>query len=409
MAAFDRVAKFANDPIETDCGKNPGAPNPSLNPSETSDSDALYYVTKALNMSKLVAILISVAFSMTSASAQPYRSAFQPDEMDDRPVGMPNEVMVLGTPHLSELPDNFRIEMVDPLVDRLVTWQPTAIAVESHSGLLCDTMRRQAWRHGDAYNQWCSFDPTPYEKATGFNVIAANEQAERMLAEWPENPSAEERRRLAAVFLAAGEPASAQVQWLRLPISERRADEFLNDDMVSYLTARETSRSESTIATRVAAQVGLERIFQVDDQAFYAGPDPDEDAYAAAITAVWDNPATDQRRTAYDALFAKLGQPGAFLDMYRAFNDPAEAALIYASDFGAALQDPSEEGFGRRYLSYWEARNVRMVANIREALGRKPGTRMLAIVGASHKPYYEAYLEQMRDVALVDVMALLRD
>lgn len=360
-------------------------------------------------MSKLVTILISVALSMTPASAQTYRSAFQPDEMDDRPVGMQNEVVVLGTPHLRELPDNFRIEMIDPLVERLVAWRPTAIAVESHSGLLCDTMRRQAWRHGHAYNQWCSFDPAPYGEATGLNVIAANEKAERLLAEWPENPSVAQRRHLAAVFLAAGEPYSAQVQWLRLPVNERQTDRFLTNDMVAYLTTLETGRTEGTIATRVAAQVGLERIYQVDDQAFYAGQEPDQNAYGAAISAAWDNPATDKRRNAYNALFANLGQPGAFFEMYRAFNNPAEAALIYDSDFGAALQDPSEEGFGRRYLSYWEARNLRMVANIREALGRKPGTRMLAIVGASHKPYYEAYLEQMRDVALVDVMPLLRN
>ena len=51
--------------------------------------------------------------------------------------------------------------------------------------------------------------------------------------------------------------------------------------------------------------------------------------------------------------------------------------------------------------------HLRMVANIREVLGRQPGTRMLAIVGASHKGYYEAYLKQMRDVALIDVTPLL--
>ena len=48
-----------------------------------------------------------------------------------------------------------------------------------------------------------------------------------------------------------------------------------------------------------------------------------------------------------------------------------------------------------------------MVANMREVLGRQAGTRMLAIVGASHKGYYEAYLKQMRDAELVDVMPLL--
>jgi len=49
-----------------------------------------------------------------------------------------------------------------------------------------------------------------------------------------------------------------------------------------------------------------------------------------------------------------------------------------------------------------------MVANIREVLGRNPGTRLLAIVGASHKGYYEAYLSQMRDVTLIDVLPVLR-
>ncbi len=346
---------------------------------------------------------------MSSAFAQTYRPSFQPDDMTDRPVGAANEVMVLGTPHLHELPDNFQIEMIDPLVDRLVEWRPTAIATEYSSGLLCDTMRRQAWRYGNAYKKWCDFDPTPYGEATGLNVNAANEEAERLLADWPESPPAQQRRRLAAIFLAAGEPNSALVQWLRLPTNERRADDFLTQDMAAYLTAKETRRSEGTIAARVAARVGLERTYEVDDQAFYAGSEPDQEAYAAAIMAAWDNSATAQRLEAYDTLFDNLGQPGAFFEMYRAFNDPSEADLIYASDFGAALQDPSDEGFGRRYLSYWETRNLRMVANIREVLGRHPGTRMLAIVGASHKPYYEAYLEQMRDVELVDVMPLLHE
>jgi hypothetical protein len=353
--------------------------------------------------------VIALVFGMSAAFAQTYRPAFQPDEMTDRPVGTANEVMVLGTPHLHELPDNFQIEMVDPLVDRLVEWRPTAIATESSSGLLCDTMRRQAWRYGDAYEKWCDFDPAPYGESTGLDVSAANEQVERLLADWPESPSAQQRRRLAATFLAAGEPLSALVQWLRLPSNERRADDLLTQDMTAYLAAKETRRSEGTIAARVAALVGLERTYGVDDQAFYAGPEPDEEAYVAAIMAAWDNPASAERREAYDTLFNNLGQPGAFFEMYRAFNDPSEADLIYASDLGAVLQDPSDEGFGRRYLSYWETRNLRMVANIRKVLGRRPGTRMLAIVGASHKPYYEAYLEQMRDVQLVDVMPLLRN
>jgi hypothetical protein len=359
---------------------------------------------------RAILTFFALLFGMSSASAQTYRSAFQPDEMDDRPVGAANEVMVLGTPHLRELPESFEPEMVEPLVARLIEWRPTAIASERHSGLLCDTMRRQPTRHEESFEKWCTFDPTPFGQATGYDVIAANAEAERMLGDWPANPPPEMRRNLAAIFLAAGEPTSALVQWLRLPANEREASGLLTEEMAAYLTDRIDSKSEGNlIAARVAAEVGLERLYSVDDQAFYVGEQSiDDDAYVAAIMAAWDNPTSKARREKEEALVANLGQPGALLEMYRVYNSPSWATTVYASDFGAALQDPSAEAFGRRYLAYWEARNLRMVANIREVLGRKAGTRMLAIVGASHKPFYEAYLEQMRDVQLVDVMPLLR-
>ena len=51
-------------------------------------------------------------------------------------------------------------------------------------------------------------------------------EAERLLADWPAEPTAAQRRHLAAVFLAGGEQASALVQWLRLPATERRAGDW---------------------------------------------------------------------------------------------------------------------------------------------------------------------------------------
>lgn len=46
--------------------------------------------------------------------------------------------------------------------------------------------------------------------------------------------------------------------------------------------------------------------------------------------------------------------------------------------------------------------------NIRDVLTARPGIRMLVIVGASHKGYLEAYLQQMHDVRIVDAAPLLR-
>jgi len=354
--------------------------------------------------------LLFIALMLVGANpilAQTNHLAFEPSKLQDEKVGMPNEVVVLGTPHLSQLPDNFRVEMVQPLIRRLVEWNPTAIAVEENSGLLCDKMRRMPERYGQAITSYC-FDPSIATSVTGLDVAAANAKVETMLAELGVNPKPETRRELAAVFLAAGEPGSALVQWLRLPERERHADDILNEALVSLLRQRAARRNETDlVAARVAAAAGLERLWSVDDQSTYIGELPDEDAYGKAVMAAWDNPATKAQAQEADALEAGLDRPDGLLTMYRTYNAPSYAAVKYQSDFGAALVEPSPEGYGRRYVAYWETRNLRMVANMREVLGRQPGTRMLAIVGVSHKGYYEAYLAQMRDVKLVDVMPLL--
>ena len=214
------------------------------------------------------------------------------------------------------------------------------------------------------------------------------------------------------LFLAAGEPGSALVQWLRLPLGERRAGDGLNDELVRALEKARVRRNETDlVAAPLAARLGLERLWSVDDHSADTpgSSDPAEQkAYADAIGRAWDNPATRARRAESERLEKNLMRPDGLLVMYRAYNAPGLPALIYRSDFGAALGEPSRQGFGRQYVGYWETRNLRMVANMRDVLGRQPGTRMLAIVGASHKGYYEAYLSQMHDVRLVDAAAILR-
>jgi pheromone shutdown protein TraB len=119
-------------------------------------------------------------------------------------------------------------------------------------------------------------------------------------------------------------------------------------------------------------------------------------------------PATARRKKMDEERDAGIGTPGGVMKMYRAMNDRSEDKLIYDSDFGAALEEPSPQQFGRGYVAYWETRNLRMAANIREAIGLHPGSRTLVIVGASHKGYLEAYLNQMHDVRIVDALQVLR-
>jgi hypothetical protein len=358
---------------------------------------------------------IHLLVSMTlcgAAAAQDYRPDFDPSRLKGPVAGPLSEVLVLGSPHLSQLPKDLQPAAVHPaaiqsVIDRLARWQPHAIAIESLSGVQCEFMRQNPRRYRDSMDPYCH-DTTAARTATGLDVMQATTEAETMLASWPQAPSAAQRRRLAAVLLAGGERGSALVQWLRLPAAERRTGDGLDAALVQQLQALETRPDERMmIGARLAARLGHERLFPMDDHTADSAMD-DRKAFGDALAKAWGNPATRQRFDADKVSYARLDSPDGLLQLYREDNAPGQGELIFRSDFGAAMNEPSPQRFGRQYLRYWETRNLRMAANIRDAMGTRPGERMLVIVGASHKGYLEAYLHQMHDVRVVDAAPLLR-
>ncbi|MGF6419567.1 hypothetical protein ABH900_003077 [Stenotrophomonas sp. AN71] len=359
---------------------------------------------------RLASFLILGLCSTSALAADPaYRPSFHPDQLKGPPVGRPNEVLVLGTTHLAGLPKTFQPALLEPLLQRLVAWKPELVATEDLSGLQCDFMRRNPARYAESVSTYC-FETATAQAATGLDVPAANAEVERRLAAWPKQPSPAQRRHLAALLLAAGERGSAQVQWLRLPAAERRDGDGLSPALVEILDKGLTRRNETNlIAAEVAARLGHERLWAVDDHtADSPAPAEDEAAANTAITGAWNNAHTAARKQLDERLVAGLDKPGGVMALYREYNSPAAAAIAYDSDFGATLVEPSAKAFGRMYVGYWETRNLRMVANMRDVLGQHPGSRMLAIVGSSHKGYYEAYLNQMHDVQLVGSDEVLR-
>ena len=68
----------------------------------------------------------------------------------------------------------------------------------------------------------------------------------------------------------------------------------------------------------------------------------------------------------------------------------------------------TQQLYGRQYLAWWESRNLKMVGNIRSTFAARPDSRVLVIVGATHKGYFDAYLNMMQDVRLVDAMQFLK-
>jgi len=270
-------------------------------------------------------------------------------------------------------------------------------------------LRRYGDYYSDAAESYC-LNPGTAQKALGIDMIAATRKIKERLADWPGNPAPADRRQLAMLFLAGGESASALVQWLRLPDGERREGNGLDSGAVVQLDKLMNRRNENyLIAAILAARLGLERVYAIDDHSSDAvnASISGDAGYGEALQRAWDNPATARRLAETKRLEATLDADGV-LALYRAYNRPDAAETVYESDFGAALAEPSPQNYGRRYAGSWEVRNLRMVANIRAAIAAHPGSRTLSIVGASHKGYFEAYLNMMHDVRLVDAETLLK-
>jgi hypothetical protein len=298
--------------------------------------------------------------------------------------------------------------LFEPLVAKLADFQPDLVAIESLSGAQCDYLRTYGFAYEGTAGQYCP-DPSAARAQLKLVGAAAERELEEMLSTG-RSLLPVQRRRLVALFLAAGEPASACVQWLRLPPSERIADATLTPELIAQLDRKLSRRSEDTlIAIPLAVKLGLERLYPVDDHTGDRATGPiDESIWQSDMTRVWKNPYADARHRLDAQALDRAAANGDMLGWYVWSNSTQAARLAVASDFAAAAGDAGAQRTGRAYLAYWETRNLRMVANIREIVGRSRADKVLVIVGASHKPYYERYLGMTSDINLVPTEALLK-
>jgi hypothetical protein len=348
-------------------------------------------------------ILLEFVAAQSFAAGTP---AFDPRLHKGEIVGEPAQILVLGSPHLSQLPETIDPKLLEPLLARLAEFRPDVITVEALSGEECDTLRRFKAQHGTAWDDYC-WPTDEFEKETGLSAPAAITEVDKTLASWPAKPSAAQRRRLAMLFIAANERASAMVQWLRLSPEERKVGDGLTPAMIEILERKGKKPNETyAVGAALAARLGLDRVYQTDDHiADTADTDPD---YGKAIQQAWRAAPTPTVKVEFDRRSAHLPDSAALLALYRFLNDPDTQKATIASDMGRNAKWPSAKHYGRQYLSWWENRNLRMAANIRGAYQAKPDARVLVIVGSTHKGYLDAYLDMMQDVRLVDAMQFLK-
>ena len=330
------------------------------------------------------------------------RAGVDLSKLDENMVGPRTEILVLGTVHLSEQKD-FDAKALEPVLDKLAAFKPGFITTEDISGEQCDLAVRHATVYGDDY---CASTEVA-KAATGLEIPAAIAAVNATLAAWPAKPAPADRRHLAALFLAAGERPSAYVQWLQLPPAEQRTGDGLDDALVQMLKAVKTRNNESyQIAARLAARLGLERVYPVDDHTGDNHHIADRKAFGQSIEQAWKID-----RAQLDALERQeetLMKADDLLQLYRHINHPDALTVLADANVRPALGAASPQHYPQIWVSGWEIRNLRMVGNILEVVRDRPGSRVLSIVGASHKPWFDGWLGQMSGVEVVDAQEVLR-
>ncbi len=342
-------------------------------------------------------------------SLQPATPGIDFSGVQDPLGGEPTQALVLGSPHLRQLPEGaFEPGHISLVLDRLEAFGPDIIAIEAIDGRGCDALRRYDALHSGVADRYC-FDPAPALEALGLSFPEAVAGMEAALADFPEAPTAQQRREFALLFFAAGEPWSAAVQWAYLADGERVAADGVSAALADRFTRLTQSFNENNqIGVRLAVRLGLERLHAMDDHSADIIQHRAPDTLGPVIQSVWQTnvPGTDEMRAEAQGY---LGSAERMVAGYRFINSPAYQQMTINNDFGLAAATPDEDAVARHYVAWWQTRGLRMAANVVEAAGNEPGAQVLIITGASHKAYFDAYLDQMQDWQLVSVDAVLHD
>lgn len=341
---------------------------------------------------------------LTACCLQPASAASKADlaALDRDMTGTRTQILVLGTVHLSELPAGFNPEKLDPLLARLAVFKPDIITIEALSGEECDLALRHPAKYGQDY---CASTQVA-QTATGLDLPSAMARLTSLLSTLPATPTAAQRRQLAATMLAANDRASAFVQWLQLPKSEQRAADGLDQSLVELLQAISKRNNENyQLAARLAARLGHQRVYATDNHTGDNIAYTDRDAFGREVMAAWaaGKAALDARETQV----AALQQQADLLPLYRYINQPAHLQVLAEVNVSAALRAKSSSGYPQMWVSGWDIRNLRMVANIAETFREQPGARVLSVVGVSHKPWFDQWLGQLQGVEVVDTLTVI--
>jgi uncharacterized protein YjbJ (UPF0337 family) len=326
------------------------------------------------------------------------------------------QVLILATPHLASLGDQFNSAMLSKVLAVLERYQPTVIGVEA---LTPDNLFVMDTRSGEYSGVADQFVGKARELAgtardkLGIDLGESQGRVRKLIDALDPEPTGHQRAELALAYLAADEWVSALLQWSYVNDPEaQELAKLMPVEIVKYLDAKINEPNEiSSLGVVLASKLGLQHVAQIDDHL-------DKDVFLEIADELGRQLVTTDAyaELAKNPHFAETAQrqqdaieSGDLLPLYRWMNSPEYARADVDAQFHLLFRTQLASGLDRERSALWEVRNLNIASHIRRSTAKHPGGRMLVVIGAGHKPFLDLYLGQMMDVKVVQLEQFLAE
>lgn len=318
----------------------------------------------------------------------------------------------MGTPHLKNIEDKFSPSLLDSLINVLEEYNPDAIGLEEISGGQVAHMKRRGG-HYNSTVQYFGSKALKYGKERQKHLNVTWEEAD-IIADSLMNTtrrsssiSDNERGKFVNYLLASYQPYSAALQWSYIDEKGALKQWELPKSTAKVLTAIVNSASESaSIGIRIAHDLGLQRIYPIDDNMEKDYLNKIVDQVDKALLA--DSLVQVIKNAPYQKRYRQLLKEGVksknLFPLYKYMNSDAfleqDQRIQWRETF---LETKNYNTILNKRLALWEVRNLNIAAHIRKASSKAVGGRILIIIGASHKPFLDNYLKEMMGIEVVQL------
>lgn len=330
-------------------------------------------------------ILSTVIFSFltlifTTSCSTPPKQAFNSK--------MANQVFVLGVPHFTALKFKNPDAVIDPVNNKLISWNPTSICVEARHPQEAQEMMSKKDFFPTYKKLYSHFQRKQYEIGHGFKKklklshTAIEAKIESLISK--DNLTDFERITLIKYFLANYDAINAYLQWSYLKDKKTAIGKVGKQTTELFKKYDSSSNEIYSLAVPLAKKLGHKTICSMDSQrdatqVFIKGRKKllDELGKDPKIKNFSKSPIR-KKSSEIDKEFETTQNLLPILEFYN--SSPWENG----SDAQWDWERESNNKLAKVHYMGWELRNKRMTSNILEAAQSIGPQKVLVIVGSSH-------------------------